>query len=446
MHKVVFVATDFPPLGGTNVQRTQGFVATLPSLGWRPAVITKALGDMPVIDSDSLGCLPPELIVHRVLDPHPETWLRRRKGVRPRDLAQPAAEEPVGPRKTPADLLLTALYVAVRPLLSNWLATPDTNRLWSAAAARYLVRLAQVEQIDALVTSSPSYSCHLAGLAAKRTRGIPWIADLTDLWVGRPGRMIRGALQARLDARMEAEVVNAADRIIVASPSWKERLGKRYGLEVFQKTRCITLGFDSSKLPRNKELRQSGPLRLVCTGAMYGTESPVPFLNALEDVLRRTGRRNVRLHLIGSAGDEATRIENTIRHNRLEDVVIFEGPKPHAWCLHEQSKADMLVLFNGPEHVETIRGRSFEYMASGKPILAITPTSGAQADILRPAGTANIVDNDDQAGLVAAIERLLDDDFQPPQANWRYIAKFDAPNITRQLSDVLNEIVSLEKR
>jgi glycosyltransferase involved in cell wall biosynthesis len=396
---------------------------------------------MTVIDSAQLALLPGDLRIHRVLDPSPEAWLQRRKAFVPNDLAKAPPRQSQAASRRLDNVALTVLLVAARPFVRKWLSTPDVNRLWAAAAAKYIVDLMREGKRDAVVSSSPAYSCHLAGLEVKRHTGIPWVADFTDLWVGRPGSMSsRTGWQARMDARMEAEVVRHADRIIVASPPWKDRLGNRYGPRVFEKIRCVTLGFDSTRLRGVSPPADSDLITFVCTGAMYGTESPVPFLDSLGSVLRSSSKRNVRVRLIGSAGDEGDKIREAIRRNSLEDVVAFMGPQPHAFCMEEQAKADVLVLFNGPAHVETIRGRSYEYMASGKRILAVTPAHGAQAAILRPTRTAVIVDYEDRRGLAAAIEQLVDRATLRPSPNWDYIRRFDAPNITRQLVEVLDEL------
>ena len=48
-------------------------------------------------------------------------------------------------------------------------------------------------------------------------------------------------------------------------------------------------------------------------------------------------------------------------------------------------------------------GKFFEYLASGRPILALGATDGDVADILQETGAGKIVDFEDEAGMKATV-------------------------------------------
>ncbi len=77
---LLVIASDFPPLAGTNTQRVQSFVRHLPSLGWEPVVVTRDIADLDCIDSSQLSRLRPGLTVIRVKSPDPFRWWARRRG------------------------------------------------------------------------------------------------------------------------------------------------------------------------------------------------------------------------------------------------------------------------------------------------------------------------------------------------------------------------------
>jgi len=447
--RVIMLATDFPPLAGTNVQRTQGFVRYLPQQGWVPVVITGAIEDMQKKDTRQLDGLPQNLDVRRINSPDPFLWWRRRQKKKPVDVSASVEPQVVAEKNhKKSNIGVKTLVVSVTTRLAKlalkkfWY-LPDAHRPWAGAAAREVVRCIRKEGATALVTSSPAYSCHVAGLYIKRRTGIPWVADFTDLWINRPGREVPGRWHSLMDRRLEAAVVRAADRIIVASPPWRERLVNWYGDWVREKIVCITLGYEREKVAQSSPHNQKTGTKFVHTGAMYSSETPAPFLQALGEVKQQNPKlvENVQVRLIGYAGDELPRLKDIIRVMSLDEHVQLPGILPRARCLEEQAAADVLLLFNGPEHLETIRGKSYEYMATGKPILALTPKEGAQARILRGAGTACIVDHGDIPETKKAIEALLAKDMTSRLIpDWEYIQKYDVEVLSERLAEVLNEV------
>src|SRR5436309_676692 len=63
--RVLFVAYQFPPVGGAGVQRITKFVKYLPYHGWRASVLTVANPSVPVMDDSLSADIPPGTIVRR---------------------------------------------------------------------------------------------------------------------------------------------------------------------------------------------------------------------------------------------------------------------------------------------------------------------------------------------------------------------------------------------
>jgi glycosyltransferase involved in cell wall biosynthesis len=313
---------------------------------------------------------------------------------------------------------------------------------WGYMAARRAIGLAQQQHFDVLLTSCPSYSSHVAGLLVKKRIGIPWVADFRDLWVDRPYRHVLSHWHRYVDKRLERAVIRGADQIILASPPWKVRFRETYGESLELKMTVITNGFDREETEsKSTKASMDNEVVFVYTGAMYGSESPAPFLEVLARLKSYAPHLidPVRVRLIGYAEDELASLLDIIHRAALQEHVAFLPPQPHSRCLMEQMSADVLLLFSGPQHQETIRGKSFEYMATGKPILALIPEHGVQAELLRKAGTAFIV----QHGDVTATERVVRDLITQPQLrsvrpNWDFINSFDRRALTAQLAEVLD--------
>ncbi len=449
---VLIVTSDFPPLAGTNTQRVQSFVRHLPAFGWRATVVTQAIEDMEMVDSRDLERLPSGVQVIRIPSPDPFRWYRRKRGGRPIDVtrAGQAAEERVAPAQVRAvgqasDILKVPLRAASRVAknaLRRYWYVPDPLMPWADAAARASIDLLGSNKFDCLLTSAPSYSSHVAGLKIKLRTQIPWIADFRDLWVGRPYRSLSYAAHEKIDAKLESDVLRHADRVIVASPPWRDVFGERYGADIAAKTEVITNGFEvDSPWPPSPMARTSADTIFVYTGVMEGAESPEPFLRALKLVGEETPEavERIRVRFIGP-GAEVDRLRALVSGTILENRIEFLGVRPHAECVSEQARADVLLLLSGEKHVQTIRGKSFEYMATGKAILAVIPEHGTQAEFLRKAGTAVIVSPSNEAAIREAIRPLLTGTgARTLQPDWDYIRQFDRRSLTEKLAGILLE-------
>jgi glycosyltransferase involved in cell wall biosynthesis len=96
------------------------------------------------------------------------------------------------------------------------------------------------------------------------------------------------------------------------------------------------------------------------------------------------------------------------------------------------------------ERAGIIPGKTYEYLAAGKPILAAVPEGDAR-EIVRGAGTGLVCDPDDVAGMAEIIrlqiERWRRGDVEP-RANREYIQRFERRPLTAELANLLHEVVA----
>lgn len=456
-HKILIIASDFPPLAGTNTQRVQSFVRHLPRFAWEASVITRSVEDMPLIDASQLERLPPETRIRRIADPDVFATLRRRRGSRVQDVRstqnQARTQTGAGPeaheRATSAPLrkalsLASEWVMATRKTLAY---LPDSLAPWANVCAREGAAICRSQGISVVLASAPSYSCLVAGMKLAQGCGLPFIADFRDLWVGRPYRRVASSWHDWWDRRLERQVALGAQRIILASPAWTEHFRQCYGEAVAEKCVVITNGYDEELIPERSPAPATidGVKTFLNTGAMYGAESPAPFIFALGKLLQRRPelRSRIRVRLIGYAGDEESKLYELIKRHELAALVTLSGPQAHDTCLQAQQDADVLLLFSASEHIGTLRGKSFEYLSTGKPILALIPAQGTQAEILSQAGTAEIIEYGNIDRTERAIESMLDGDGTIACApNWDYIRQFERKALTGKLALTLDELVS----
>lgn len=457
-HELLIIASDFPPLVGTNTQRVQSFLRHLPGHGWHSTVMTQDIDDLSSIDLHDLAQLPADARVIRV--PNPDPFARRARAVKrakkdaapsQRSSSQVEASSPSrsgqGLREKCNAVIKPGLSLASSALkwgLRAFFYHPDALRPWANRVARSAS--GEIAQgAHAILTSSPAYSCHLAGLSLKQKTGLPWIADFRDLWVGRPYRTYPSAWHKWVDEKLEAQVVKHCDGLVLASPAWEQVFISRYGEAIRGKITVLTNGYEAQffeQISAAMPAHQAGH-KFVLTGSMHEAESPLPFLDALRMLHSQhpNALDDVEVTFIGNAGDHLPALIAAAAHTGISDRIVFLSPRSNEDCIKAQLAADYLIMFSAPEHKDTISGKSFEYMATGKPILACVPPTGIQADILNNAGNAIVVQHGDSQATASAILSLLNGEGANLLPDWSYIRQFDRAHIAAKLADVLNKLV-----
>lgn len=451
--ELLIIASDFPPLVGTNTQRIQSFLRHLPRHGWHSTVMTQDIDDLPSIDMRDLGRLPADARVIRVSNPDPfarraRAAKRARKEAIPEqqrpDQAQASGTSQAAQRPRAKRLGLSLASSVLKWGLRTFFYHPDALRPWANGVA-YSAKGEIIQGMHAILSSSPAYSCHLAGLRLKLKTGLPWVADFRDLWVGRPYRTYHSGWHKWVDEKLEARVVKHCDGLVLASPAWEQAFISRYGESIRQKITVLTNGYEAGffdQIRADMPAHQAGH-KFVLTGSMHEAESPLPFLEALRMIRSQDPHAldDVEVTFIGNAGDHLPALQAAAAHTGMGDRIVFLPPRSNEECIKAQLAADYLIMFSAPGHEDTIRGKSFEYMAAGKPILACVPPVGIQAEILNNAGNAIVVRHGDTQATMSAILSLLSGNGFNLQPDWSHIRQFDRAHIAEKLAAMLDRLI-----
>jgi len=85
-----------------------------------------------------------------------------------------------------------------------------------------------------------------------------------------------------------------------------------------------------------------------------------------------------------------------------------------------------------------IPGKTFEYLSSGRPVLAIGPRVEG-VEILTRHGTVEVTAHTDKNAIKRAILKYYERNSQPHQLN--LVEHFERRYLSRQLAEVLNRVV-----
>jgi len=280
------------------------------------------------------------------------------------------------------------------------LLVPDASVTWNLTAIPAAVRIVHREGIDAVITTSPPGSIHFVGAAAKQATGARWLADLRDPLVANPHRRAdTAATRARQAANQQLArlVARRADAISCVSDAIAEEIRD---LDARGIVRTIANGCDFEDFA-GLEYGPSKRFRITHAGSFFGKRDPRPFLQALHD----SGVDAVARFVGDFRSSDRDWADSLGLGDRLE--LIPYAPRGESLRLQRDSEALLLLVPDaGGRGRGVLSGKVFEYLAAGRPILAVVPPDGAAAELIRQTGAGVVVAPGDVEGIVAALRAL----------------------------------------
>ncbi len=356
--RLALFAYYYPPLGGAGSLRALSFARHLPAHGWEVVVVTPRTGVYgrdPALAQEDV----PHASVVRTGTWEPAVLLRRFRGAD--DAGDPGGEFVEEAR-------VGTLGSVARSVARRVLYFPDSSRGWIAPAVRAAAAAHRRRPFDAVLSSSPPVSAHVAARRFSARAGVPWVADWRDGWTDRlpgdaPGR--------RRAERLEAELVSAAQGLAAATDGLRDLLmGKAGG----PPPAAATVRNGHEPAPAGTVPPREAAARIVLhAGTVYGpSQDLAPFLDALRAAA--DGGEAPRVRLVGKV-DAYTR--DRVARAGVGSLVECPGFLPHDAVAEEVRAAAALLLlgWNGTERAAptVVPAKTYEYLAAGRPILALTP-------------------------------------------------------------------------
>ena len=408
--KLLAVSWELPPMYGpraTQVARTLGQLALL---GWHSTVV----------------CLDP-----RRGGPH---W---RDGV---DAVFPGGIDTIRV-PSPEEWTLVRVAWRVLPALRD---RPDSKWVWIGRAARAAAQQAAKTSFDGLVTFGQPWSDHLVGLRVHRATKLPWVAHFSDPWVDSP-YMRSSPAQLREARRMEEEVVREADGLVFVTRQMADLVMKKYPEAWRGKAGVVPHGFDGTSVSqRDHPRRATGPMRLVYTGRFYeGLRTPTSVLQALARLHARQSLVNV-LN-VTFVGPHVTWFALEAARLGISAFVHFRDRVPPAEAIAVADEADVLLVIDAPTEGPSpfLPSKLVEYLPLRKPILGVTPSAGATAELLQRLGCQAAAPGDVDAieiALVCLLKQWHDGALSVSPAFDRIAEEFDIRRTTAQFAGLLTHV------
>ncbi len=252
--------------------------------------------------------------------------------------------------------------------LSIWIRmnvfVPDARIGWYLSAVNKGKEIVRNNNFSAIVTIGPPHSTHLIGMKLSKLYSIPHIPVLIDPWVDiiYYRNFKRSSATLALDNHLEKSVTANASSVVFVTKSTQEDYVRKYPF-IKEKSNVLYWGYNEEDFEDVEKQREKKDYKLlVHAGNIFDYQDP-PYL--WKRIKEKNNEGDIRINFIGTVSPV---IKNEIEKNGLANVTNFAGFLPYKEMLSELMKADyLLVCATEKRHVP---GKLFEYMRTGRPILA----------------------------------------------------------------------------
>jgi len=382
---VLMITYEFPPLAGSGVFRSLKFAKYLPRFGWNPVVFAadRPRADWDYADQSLLEEIPDSVNVIRITDP--VSSLQETSILEKKDFLLPFLHEVL--QNDPEAEAIFSSFLQSRTGTAEMLTFPCPALMWAYQVLQYIKTNLNIQQFQAVYTSTTPYSDHLVGYYLKKTYGLPWLADYRDPWSGNPLTPLdltkpRGKLLSCL----EAIFLKKADCNITVNEELIQDYVDRFGL-ASEKIVCITNGYDEDDYTGLEPAVEDENLFIInYCGLQYGGQRIDAVLESLRELAneKKIDPELVRLRITGESKQSDTK--EAAREFGLESIILETGYVTHKEAIQSNLNANMLLLLmTGTGETLKTAGASklYDYLRSGWPILAFGAKDGVIDRTLR---------------------------------------------------------------
>ncbi|MBN8694161.1 MAG: glycosyltransferase family 4 protein [Bacteroidetes bacterium] len=431
MKRVLIITYYWPPSGGAGVQRWLKFVKYLREFGWEPIVYTAENAEMPVIDASLEKDIPNNITVLKTKIWEPYSFYKTFIGKKQNE-------------KINASFLSENKKPSITEKISVWIRgnffIPDARKFWINPSVKYLNDYLKKNPVDAIISTGPPHSMHLIALGVKKNfPSIKWVADFRDPWTNIDfyKELMLSSSSDKKHKRLEKEVLKNADSIISIGNGMNEEFKTILGSNP-EKFTVITNGFDEDDLYKGS-IETDKKFSIAHIGTLVKSRNPETLWKVLKSLceINSDFKNNLEIKLVGKVDYY---VMERLKHYQLDSFIRKIDYLPHNEVIKEQQKSKVLLLLvnNTPNAKSILTGKIFEYLAANVPILAIGPTDGDLAAILKQTQSGLISDFNDENLLKENILKIFSGQNITPDK--KAISQYSRKELTRTLSSLLEKL------
>jgi len=338
--KILFISTAVPPHPESQTIRNLFFIKALNNIGCHLTIITAESEGR----DNSLSSLMPSCRIIRT--PVPGYFkVRDRLGVLP----------------------LGGYWQWLYGIYANFWKIPDAWSGWEKLVISAAARAIDRGSVDIIISSSGSYTAHIAGaFLAERWRK-PWVAELGDPWSKNPIWPANFFYRVWRNQRLEKKCITRASALVLTTEATANGYKKWLGPKA-PAISVIPMGYEPAEFSDATPAVKGVNFRIAYIGVAYRTGRDLrPLMSAIIDLSRFYP---VQFRLIGSCSPSYQRYAS----EQSGKVIQFLGRVDYRQSLDHIKSEDILVAIGNPGGMQ-IPGKLYMYLASGRPILYISQSS-----------------------------------------------------------------------
>ena len=466
MKKVILIAFYFNQVNEIASKRLRALAKYLPQFGWEPIVIVPDLGFIPKENAD-LNC---RIIYTEYEDmfSHFSNKLKLPNSNKESDKGSEkySDNEKVQERLKDSTSYSNPLASKVVSIAGEVFAFPDGMKYWHESAFGEASKIIEEEGIEAIISSSWPITCHTIAKDLKDKYGVPWVADLRDLWNLNP-YVSHTFIRNYFEKKFELKTFENVDVLTTTTDLASETLAT---LHPNSKIVTILSGYDEDDLKflnsvfhekkddgeKDSVLHEKkddsdanvddslkkDKLKFIYAGSLYGGKrNPTVLFKAIRQLEDENKLDSSKLSL-AFYGD-TTNLEEIASKYGLSNILEIGGKISHEDVLKKQLDSDVLLLISWNDEKEKmfIPGKIYEYFALGKPVLSIGYKEGSLKDLIDQTKVGYHVSDlrSTKEILLELYDEFLEKGFVEFNSDIN-IDDYSMENMAKKFADLLNEI------
>ncbi len=316
-------------------------------------------------------------------------------------------------------------------------------------AAENLKKLLETEgDYDLLYAEIPPNDVALAAAEFAKAKGIPFVADVNDLWPE--------AMRMVLDIPVVSDILfhpllrdaekvyGLVSGVVGTSDEYRDRPFARQNRDIPRIT--VYVGneisqFDAGAAQKKPEVNKNEGEFWVGYAGTIGTSYDIETMVLAGEELARRGRDHIRIKILGG-GPTKEKLEELARQKHIDNVE-FVGYAPYEMMAAYLTSCDVLVnsfVKKAPQSIVTKIG---DYLAAGKPMINTCSSPEFRAKVDADGFGVNI-EAEDVKILADAIEKFANDPAlcESMGKKARQIAEeqFDRPKSYQRIRELIEEL------
>ena len=404
---VLMIAVEYPPCNSAGVQRTLKFSEHLPDFGWRPLVLTAAKH------------------VYEKLDENQTV--------------------PKGVKVSRAFGLDSLKHLRIGGKYLRPTAFPDRYLMWYLPAVIKGLYLIIRYRPKVIYSSFPYYTAHWVALTLAWLTKVPWVADYRDpshhlyLFADGDDHALEKEFSNPVSRWIERRTVRRASQLLFSTENMRQHYREYYS-GLVENSAVIENGYNDSLLASLQPgQRQDTQFILLHSGALCMGRDPETLIEALAVVRQQVpdNKDIQRIKICFRGAEPSTECQRLIDQHDLGGCVEFLPPVTYKESLAEMMAVDALLLMQGSVFLFQIPGKAYEYIATQKPILALTEPDSATGGLASSVEGCCVAGMNDVDAIVDALKTLV----TLPRQN-RAIEQYGRKRRSEQLANLLDSVSS----